>query len=718
MTPRDDHDRQELLAAVDLGALLVELAGIEARGRMYPCPSPEHEQTGRTPPVSLSANNGYEVWRCQVCGIGGSAIDALVARGFNVADAFTELRRRTGLRARGEGGGNPPNARARAHTSGCTVEQYAAAKRIPAAFLRELGISDYKDSRFPERVLRIPYRDHDGNEPAVRLRIALEKGEDGDNRFLWRKGSKPCLYGLWRLDLETCARVHAGSEGADPPLPSIVLVEGESDAHTLWHHGIPALGLPGASTWREDRDLVHLEGIERVFVVVEPDQGGNAVMGWLANSKLRDRAWLVEVPGGDVSALHLSDPDGFKNKLQEAVDAAEPWRARAAAFEDAERRELRERCKDLAAEPAILDLFAKALHDLGIVGEERIAKLTYLAATSRLFDRIVSLGVKGPSAAGKSVTVEHTLRFFPPSAFYTLTAMSERGLIFVNEPMAHRMLVIFEAVGMAGDMQSYLIRSLLSEGRIRYQMAAKGEGGEIEGRLVELEGPTGLIVTTTAVTLHAENETRLLSVTATDTSEQTALVLAALADEDRGQVDLEPWRALQRLLELSDARVTIPYAKELAALIPPLAVRLRRDFSAVLGMIRAHALLHQMTRPRDDRGRLIATVGDYAVVRGLLVAIVSEGVQATVTPEVREAVGVVGALNAEHGVSRQKVAAELKLDPSAAGRRLLAAKDKGYLRNLEDKRGKPGRYVLGDPLPEDVEILPTVEALRKACAEP
>ena len=84
--------------------------------------------------------------------------------------------------------------------------------------------------------------------------------------------------------------------------------------------------------------------------------------------------------------------------------------------------------------------------------------------------------------------------------------MSERGLIFVEEGMSHRMLVIYEAAGMAGDMQTYLVRSLLSEGCIRYQMAAKGPGGEIVGRLVELEGPTGLIVTTTAISLHPENK--------------------------------------------------------------------------------------------------------------------------------------------------------------------------------------------------------------------
>lgn len=34
------------------------------------------------------------------------------------------------------------------------------------------------------------------------------------------------------------------------------------------------------------------------------------------------------------------------------------------------------------------------------------------------------------------------------------------------------------------------------------------------------------------------------------------------------------------------------------------------------------------------------------------------------------------------------------------------AADGGYLRNLEDKRGKPARWVTGEPLPESVVLLP------------
>ena len=45
----------------------------------------------------------------------------------------------------------------------------------------------------------------------------------------------------------------------------VVLVEGESDCHTLWLHDFPALGLPGAGNWNEGRDAPLLADIAEIF---------------------------------------------------------------------------------------------------------------------------------------------------------------------------------------------------------------------------------------------------------------------------------------------------------------------------------------------------------------------------------------------------------------------------------------------------------------------
>jgi hypothetical protein len=501
----------------------------------------------------------------------------------------------------------------------------------------------------------------------------------------------------------------------------VVLVEGESDCHTLWFHEIPALGIPGASNWKAEW-ASHLKGIEKIYAIIEPDHGGDTIREKLIRCEaIRERLHLLELgEHKDPSALHLADPDRFRERFEAALEDGEPWIEIERAAAEAASCEAREACRELALEPDILGRFAEELARSGLAGEARIAKLLYLAVTSRLLERPVSIALKGPSSGGKSHVVERVLSFVPESAYYALTAMSERTLAYSEEPIKHRFLVIYEAAGMSGEFATYLMRSLLSEGCVRYETVEKTSEG-MKPRLIEREGPTGLIVTTTAVKLHPENETRLLSLTVTDTQEQTRAVMAALAEEvDEAGPALATWHALQDWLESAEHRVSIPYAKILADLIPPVAVRLRRDFGALLNLIRAHALLHQATRERDAEGRIVATIKDYAAIRELVVDLVGEGVEATVPKTVRETVEAVKRLREDtkgEPVTVAELARKLELDRSTVSRRVRSAKDRGYLRDLEDNPRKPSRLVLGDDLPDDLQILPKPEDVHASMQE-
>ena len=96
-------DRDAVLDATDLAALADELLG-PRRGTTvsakWSCPNPAHAQTGRTPPLGIfRAHNGEERWHCHGCGIGGTAIDLVMAvRGSEFRDALDELAGRSGLR--------------------------------------------------------------------------------------------------------------------------------------------------------------------------------------------------------------------------------------------------------------------------------------------------------------------------------------------------------------------------------------------------------------------------------------------------------------------------------------------------------------------------------------------------------------------------------------------------------------------------------------------
>jgi hypothetical protein len=366
----------------------------------------------------------------------------------------------------------------------------------------------------------------------------------------------------------------------------------------------------------------------------------------------------------------------------------------------------------IACAPDILALVEAELAQAGVAGEGRNIRLLYLVVTSRLFDRPCSAVVKGPSAGGKSFLVEQVLSLFPKAAYHALSAMSERALVYDDEPLVNRVLVLYEAAGLSGETATYLMRSLLSEGRIRYETVEKAKSG-LRPRLIERPGPTGLITTTTAARLHPENETRLLSLNVTDSPEQTRSVMRALADGSGETRDRSRWHRLQEWLASGSREVVVPYAAGLAELIPPVAVRLRRDFATLLVLIRAHALLHQLNRRRDREGRIIAKPQDYAAVRELVADLLADAAEQTVPGIVRETVAVVSALTTAGGeASVLAVARSLNLDKSAASRRVRVALDRGYLRNLETRHAA-ARLMLGDPLPADAPILPEPEVLER-----
>ena len=88
----------------------------------------------------------------------------------------------------------------------------------------------------------------------------------------------------------------------------------------------------------------------------------------------------------------------------------------------------------------VLDEVAEAVFQGGLVGEDRAAKLIYLALTTRLLSKPVSVKVTGPSSAGKSYVTSKVLQLFPEDAYYELSSMSEKALVYSEEPLQHRFL--------------------------------------------------------------------------------------------------------------------------------------------------------------------------------------------------------------------------------------------------------------------------------------
>ena len=265
--------------------------------------------------------------------------------------------------------------------------------------------------------------------------------------------------------------------------------------------------------------------------------------------------------------------------------------------------------------------------------------------------------MKGHSSSGKSFTVEQTVRYFPPEAVVEMTAMTERALVYSTEEYTHRTLVMYEVValreGVEDNLTAYFVRSLLSEGRIEYAVTVRDKDGGFTTKTIVKEGPTNLVFTTTKIRSTPRTKPGCCrSPPTTAATRRPGAARARRRDRRRPATWANGMTCNGGSPATASAGSPSPTPAKLAELVPPVAVRLRRDFGALLALIRAHAILHQQNRERDDRRAHHRHLDDYEVVRDLVEDVIAEGVGATVPEIVRETVEAVDALapDPEQGV--------------------------------------------------------------------
>jgi hypothetical protein len=394
--------------------------------------------------------------------------------------------------------------------------------------------------------------------------------------------------------------------------------------------------------------------------------------------------------------------------------------------------------REIIASEDVLELFLETFSYL-IAGEETNAQLLYLIGTSRLFEKCMHAAIKGPSSGGKSEIRKAVLRFFPPESVISFTSLTEKALLYVAAGFEHKILSMAEAQRHEElQFQDYLLRELLSEGKLRHLAPVK-KGDKIETVTVEKQGPCSFMVTTTATKLNPENETRMLSLEVDVSEVQTKRVLHQVAlieglNRRVDDIDFQAWHDFQRWLEAGECDVVVPFAKVLVKMIKGTwVVRWRRDIGQLLRGIKTHALLHRQHRERNSKGAIVATIQeDYAIVRDLMDDIMATTAELKVREPVIKTVEVVKRLQSrEHadderswavreaaglgGVPTTEVSKELNVDNASAWRLLKQAQEAGFLVNLEPRRGRPGRYQTTQMLPPtDTDNLPEPEELERA----
>lgn len=213
-----------------------------------------------------------------------------------------------------------------------TVIDLALDKRIHPRLLALLQVEDgyifRSEKAILKNVVKIPYFNEDGSlRPRNRVRTALtaKSGSFWDGLTT----DKLVPYGLHKLQ-----------EARDAGY--LWLPEGESDCWTLWMHGEPALGIPGATNTHL-LQASHLQDIPVLYIVREPptpgkkeDAGRSFVEG--IQTRLREIGYQGETYVVDFKDTHnAKDPNelhirlfqegryrDFKSELRRAMREAAP----------------------------------------------------------------------------------------------------------------------------------------------------------------------------------------------------------------------------------------------------------------------------------------------------------------------------------------------------------------------------------------------------------
>jgi uncharacterized protein (DUF927 family) len=270
------------------------LPGLKVKGDELHGLCPFHNE--KNPSFGIQIKTGQ--YKCLSCGASGNAWTFLQEyKGMAKEEATKTIMEFAGIAKR-------PSRSSQPKRPAFTVEEYAAAKQLDVKKLYEYGLKN------AVKGIAVPYMDEKGNLLATRYRHSLK----GAVRFSWMKGSKLMPYGLWMLKM-------ARERGF------VVVVEGESDCHTLWAHEVPALGIPGADTFRPEWSA-YFKGID-VYLFKEPDQGGEIFLRKICIGLLEHhftgKVYSLLLQGyKDPSELHIAGEETFRDIWPSTMNMANP----------------------------------------------------------------------------------------------------------------------------------------------------------------------------------------------------------------------------------------------------------------------------------------------------------------------------------------------------------------------------------------------------------
>jgi energy-coupling factor transporter ATP-binding protein EcfA2 len=349
----------------------------------------------------------------------------------------------------------------------------------------------------------------------------------------------------------------------------------------------------------------------------------------------------------------------------------------------------------------------KKIGELGVVGEELLRMIVFLAGVTRNLPEKASVLVKGSTSSGKSTIVKQALQLFPRKYVVERAGLSKTALAYGDIYLGDKVLVMTEYQS-AKDAQ-FLLRLIQSEGQIEHE-ATTVRGRKRKTKTFKRTGTPVVITTTTSDSVHPDDETRFLSVYVTETAEQTLAIVKAQArgKQSLHQRDLEVWRTATSLLRTRQGDFEDPpgWLNYVAEHLPLKEVRVRRDWGRFLAFLRAVALCRH--RPSDLR-RLNISFRDYCVAYKIFEPVLVARVRESPVQELQVSQAI-ARLNKEKGraVTIKELAKHLNWKPKLTYKRVERAVDDRLI-----------EYELGPPREKNVKpLLARDEATKRFLPPP
>lgn len=249
---------------------------------------------------------------------------------------------------------------------------------------------------------------------------------------------------------------------------------------------------------------IHRQGVQmRITLAVRRGEKMHLDAVDLYSARGRDRF------ARDTASMMNEREEMIRDDLMRLLQRVERWGVKTEERPpEAPSREIEEAAKKFLLNPNLFDEILLDLDTLGLLGEETLKRIGYLACTSRKLSKPLSVLIQSRSAAGKSACMEALLSLMPTEDVKRWTRLTDQALFYQGETaLVNKLVAIEELAGLSGA--AYSIRAMASAGVLLQASVMKDPvSGQLKGREQKVQGPVGFLLTTTRPQLDEEMASR------------------------------------------------------------------------------------------------------------------------------------------------------------------------------------------------------------------